>query len=413
MAGPTPVSALIHAATMVTAGVYMICRMSFMFSLAPVTMGIVSIVGAATALFAASIGLAQNDIKKVLAYSTVSQLGYMIAAAGVAAYSAAMFHLLTHAFFKACLFLCAGSVIHALGGEQDIRKMGGLYSKLPDTAFTFLVSTLAIAGIPPLSGFFSKDEIVWMAFISRNDAFPGLNFAVFGALAAAALMTSLYMFRLYYMVFGGKYRGEAHPHESPGVMLWPLFLLSSFTIVGGLFGMPEWLSHALRSVHGLFTTEPRLLDNGVETFLEPSLETPGSNMYFAWLGGGWEMALVIFSVLLAVTGWAVARRMYAAGDAGPGDSVAGRAGWLYRAISAKWYVDEIYEFAIVRPFWAVSGWLYAKVDGVLIEKAGIGGPVRALQLSGWVMRRWQNGNMQRYLAAMLIGAAALLYVMTR
>ena len=256
MEGPTPVSALIHAATMVTAGVYMIARSSVMYMMAPDALLVVAIIGAATALFAATIGLAQNDIKRVLAYSTVSQLGYMFLACGVAAFTAGIFHLMTHAFFKALLFLASGSVIHAMSNEQDMRKMGGLKKYLPITYATMLIATLAISGIPGLSGFFSKDEILWKAF-SSDFGHWGLWLVGF----ATAGLTAFYMFRLIYMTFHGKERmdGETrkHLHESPRSMTVPLMILAVLSVVGGLVGMPhifgvtnyfeEWLAPVVHS----------------------------------------------------------------------------------------------------------------------------------------------------------------------
>ncbi|HEY6930085.1 MAG TPA: NADH-quinone oxidoreductase subunit L, partial [Thermoanaerobaculia bacterium] len=236
MAGPTPVSALIHAATMVTAGVYMVARCNVLFRLAPDAMGVVAVIGGVTAIFAALIGLAQNDIKKVLAYSTVSQLGYMFLACGVGAFVAGMFHVMTHAFFKACLFLGSGSVIHAMGGEQDMRKMGGLKSKLPTTYWTFLIATLAIAGIPPLAGFFSKDAIL-------AGVFEDSRYVLFGIGLLTAGLTAFYMFRLVSLTFEGRFRGtseqEHHLHESPPSMTVPLVVLAFFSIIAGLIGLPK------------------------------------------------------------------------------------------------------------------------------------------------------------------------------
>src|SRR5713226_1575748 len=240
MQGPTPVSALIHAATMVTAGVYMIARLHFLFSLAPVTLGVVAGIGVATALFAATIALTQNDIKRVLAYSTIRQLGYMFLGAGVAAYSAAVFHLMTHAFFKACLFLGSGSVIHAMSGEQDMGKMGGLRSKLPITFVTFLAATLAIAGVPPFAGFMSKDEIIWQAFAHGHTL-------VWAMLLMGAGITVFYMFRQVYMTFFGEFRGtheqEHHLRESPPSMTLALVVLGALSVIGGFVEMPSFLEH--------------------------------------------------------------------------------------------------------------------------------------------------------------------------
>ncbi len=238
MAGPTPVSALIHAATMVTAGVYMVARLNFLFSMSPFTMGVIALVGGATALFAATIGVAQNDIKKVLAYSTVSQLGYMFAALGVGAYAAGVFHLMTHAFFKACLFLGSGSVIHAMGGEQDMRKMGGLRHKMPITFWTFVAATFALCGIFPFAGFFSKDEIIWQAFSHGH-------FVVWAFLLLGAGFTVFYMSRQVYMTFFGEFRGtheqEHHLHESPPSMSYVLIVLGALSVIGGWLKWPEFM----------------------------------------------------------------------------------------------------------------------------------------------------------------------------
>ncbi|MGH7839149.1 MAG: NADH-quinone oxidoreductase subunit L, partial [Candidatus Binataceae bacterium] len=240
MAGPTPVSALIHAATMVTAGIYMVARLNFLFSLAPATMLMIATVGAVTALFAATIAVTQNDIKRVLAYSTVSQLGYMFAAAGVGAYGLAVFHLMTHAFFKACLFLGAGSVIHAMSGEQDMRQMGGLRRKLPITYWTFLAATLAISGVPPFAGFMSKDGIMWSAFAGGHPI-------IWALLLAGAGLTAFYMFRQVYMTFFGDFRGsheqDHHLHESPLSMLSALIVLGVLSIVGGMVMLPHFVSN--------------------------------------------------------------------------------------------------------------------------------------------------------------------------
>ena len=247
MAGPTPVSALIHAATMVTAGVYMIARSNVLYRLSPHALMVVAIIGAATALFAATIGVRQNDIKKVLAYSTVSQLGFMFIGVGVGAFTAGIFHLITHAFFKACLFLGSGSVIHAMGGEQDIRRMGGLWKKIPITAWTFLIATVTISGFPPLSGFFSKDEI--LASAMANPYFPQVGVAIWAVGTVAALFTAFYMFRLFFLTFGGSFRGtheqEHHIHESPWTMTVPLIVLAALSVVGGALAWNHYLEHWL------------------------------------------------------------------------------------------------------------------------------------------------------------------------
>ncbi|MEO7919229.1 MAG: NADH-quinone oxidoreductase subunit L, partial [Thermoanaerobaculia bacterium] len=287
MAGPTPVSALIHAATMVTAGVYLVCRTSSLFILAPDAMTLVAWVGCATALFAATIGLAQNDIKKVLAYSTVSQLGYMFLACGVGAFSAGMFHVFTHAFFKACLFLGSGSVIHAMGGEQDMRRMGGLKGKIPQTFRTMLVATFAISGIFPLAGFFSKDQILGAAFASGHKAL-----FVLGLITAG--MTAFYMFRLIKMTFYGEFRGTAeqehHLHESPQTMTVPLWVLGGLSCVAGLVGIPAALGAT----------------NLFERFLEPVVGKPR----YEELSHGTEIILMLVSVLVALGGIVWAWRWY-------------------------------------------------------------------------------------------------------
>src|ERR1700720_1860829 len=288
MAGPTPVSALIHAATMVTAGIYMVARLNFLFSMSPFTLGVVAVVGAGTALFAATIGIAQNDVKKVLAYSTVSQLGYMFAALGVGAYSAGVFHLMNHAFFKACLFLGSGSVIHAMSGEQDMRKMGGLWGKIPTTAKTFLVASIAIAGIPPLAGFFSKDGILGHAF----EYSPILWLVGF----VTAGMTAFYMFRLVNMTFFGKSRVdhevEHHIHESPSSMTVPLVILAVLATVGGWVGWPESLGGSDRFTQFLAPVMARQAAEGAEA----------AGVAHASSGGSTEYLLMLLSVAIAAAG---------------------------------------------------------------------------------------------------------------
>ena len=341
MEGPTPVSALIHAATMVTAGVYMVARSNALFVLAPNAMKVVAIIGAVTAIFAASIGLVQNDIKRVLAYSTVSQLGYMFLALGVGAFAAGVFHVFTHAFFKALLFLGAGSVIHALSGEQDMRHMGALAQKIPTTFKTMLIATLAIAGIFPFAGFFSKDEILWQAWSSENGAFRALWYIGY----ATALMTAFYMFRLIYLTFWSpsrvEHEVEHHIHESPKSMTVPLIILAFFSIFAGFLGWP----HSLKG------------SNRFEKFLEPVFareavesETSGKE---AQLAAGkkeeehsnpTEYLLMILSLGAAFAGWGLAKRSYgkaAEGYREPIDQIAHPA---YQVLYNKWYVDEAYDY---------------------------------------------------------------------
>src|SRR5579862_2954968 len=345
MEGPTPVSALIHAATMVTAGVYMVARSHVTFERAPEALTVVAVIGTLTAFFAATIGIAQTDIKKVLAYSTVSQLGYMFMACGVGAFSAGIFHLMTHAFFKGLLFLGAGSVIHSVGGEQDMRKMGGLKTYIPITFTTMLVATLAIAGIPPLAGFWSKDEILWQAF--------NVSWVYWIIGVVTAFITSFYMFRLMYMTFGGDvYRGatspsghgiddhghstghgDGHghdPHESPWVMLGPLVILAVLSIVGGLVGIGNHFEHFLA---------PVFQGPAVEAATEGASEAGKS---------GLEYLLMAVSVSVAGLGWFLAYLLYSRSPQIPA-RIATRLGGLYRAVVHKYYIDEIYAALFVKP----------------------------------------------------------------
>ncbi|MGD0345200.1 MAG: NADH-quinone oxidoreductase subunit L [Terracidiphilus sp.] len=376
MEGPTPVSALIHAATMVTAGVYLIARTHFLFDRAPIALATVAIVGAATALFAATIGLAQNDIKRVLAYSTISQLGYMFLACGVAAYSAAIFHLVTHAFFKALLFLAAGSVIHAMGGEQDMRKMGGLRTKLPVTFWTMTVAVFTIAGFPPLAAFFSKDAILYAAFVQ------GTQGKILWAVGlVTALLTALYMFRLWYMTFFGESRSpEAHPHESPWSMRAPLVILALLSICGGWIGIERFSSYLAPSVglHPAVSTTPHL-----------------------------ELILTVVAVLVALEGFLIADKYYRRKTERPAQlATAMPAG--YKLLANKYYVDEMYETVLVKPLFATSRY----VLGWIVDTAILGGIAwllaGAANLSGMILQRWQSGNLRSYAAWLALGAAVLL-----
>jgi NADH-quinone oxidoreductase subunit L len=360
MEGPTPVSALIHAATMVTAGVYMVVRMNAVYQLAPLAMDVVAIVGATTAIFAASLALVQNDIKKVLAYSTISQLGYMFLAMGVGAFSAGIFHLMTHAFFKALLFLGAGSVIHAMSGEQDIQKMGGLWSKIPTTAKTFAVATLAIAGIPPLAGFFSKDEILGQAF-EKHPALWVVGFITAG-------MTAFYMFRLLFLTFFGHSRAdehvEKHIHESPYTMTVPLMILAGLSVIGGWIGWPESL----------------LGSNRFERFLEPVLasagaESPAGNA--AAHASLSEYFLMVLSVAVALGGIWLAFQFYRTKKIAP-ELVAGKLPKLYQLLLHKYYVDEIYD-AVVVDRTKDLGTLLGRFDANVIDGLGVDG-------AGWLAR---------------------------
>ena len=380
MEGPTPVSALIHAATMVTAGVYMIARAHFIFDRSPFALSVVAIVGAATALFAATIALVQTDIKRVLAYSTVSQLGYMFLGCGVAAYSAAIFHLMTHAFFKALLFLAAGSVIHALSGEQDMRKMGGLRKKIPITFWTMTIAVFAIAGFPPLAAFFSKDAILYEAFQHGGS---GKIFWFVGVLTA--LLTSFYMFRLWYVTFFGESRDpHAHPHESPWTMLAPLSILAALSVCGGWIGIDRF-----------------------GAFLAPVLG-PITDPATAFGGKQLDYILSVVAVVVAALGLLIADHMYRRRTVSPA-KLAATIPAGYNLLKNKYYVDEIYGFVIVKPLLALSKYfLEWAVDVVILGGLAwlLGG---VAQFGGAVLQRWQSGNLRSYAAWLALGAAVLLY----
>ncbi|HEX8407257.1 MAG TPA: NADH-quinone oxidoreductase subunit L [Thermoanaerobaculia bacterium] len=386
MAGPTPVSALIHAATMVTAGVYMVARSNVLYRLSPTAMMVVAIVGALTALFAATIGLRQFDIKKVLAYSTVSQLGFMFIGVGVGAFSAGVFHLVTHAFFKACLFLGSGSVIHAMSGEQDVRNMGGLKSKIPQTYLTFLIATIAIAGFPPLSGFFSKDEILASAWVTPY--FPGVGKLIYILGTIAAFCTSFYMYRLVYLTFFGKFRGtheqEHHLHESPATMTIPLWILAALSVFGGLLGLPHVIGHNFLA-EWLHPIIPEVAGTHGELHIASSVE---------WLVMG-------LSTLIAIAGWFFAMRLYR--DRGTASDVAfeNRSPGLARAIENKWYVDELYGATIVRPLAGISRFFWKGVDALIDGIAAMLGYV--VRGFGEIMRFFQTGNVRNYALMFFIG----------
>jgi NADH-quinone oxidoreductase subunit L len=376
MEGPTPVSALIHAATMVTAGVYMIARTHVLFDHSPFALSVVAIIGAATALFAATIGLVQNDIKRVLAYSTISQLGYMFLGCGVAAYSAAIFHLVTHAFFKALLFLAAGSIIHGLGGEQDLRKMGGLRKKLPVTFWTMTAGVIAIAGIWPFAGFFSKDAILYAAFLQGTSGkvlwFVGL---------VTALLTAFYMFRLWYLTFWGESRSpEIHPHESPWSMLGPLVVLALLSVCGGWIGIERF-----------------------GAFLAPSVGASATDAGSAQL----ELILSVAAVAVALLGWYIAYIFYLRKPQQPAE-LAATLPTGYKILFNKYYVDEFYGATVVKPLFAISTY----VLGWVVDKAILGGATWLLggiaTFSGALLQRWQSGNLRSYAAWLAAGAAAVL-----
>jgi NADH-quinone oxidoreductase subunit L len=387
MAGPTPVSALIHAATMVTAGIYMVARCSILFALAPGTMLIVAIVGASTALLAATIGLVQNDIKKVLAYSTVSQLGYMFLALGVGAFAAGLFHVLTHAFFKALLFLGSGAVIHAMHEEQNIQKMGGLKHQMPVTSRTFLLGAVAIAGIPPLSGFFSKDEILWKVFASGHGILWGVGFAVAG-------LTAFYMFRLYALTFEGKPRWDHdhHPHEAPLTMTLPLIILALLSVVGGFVGVPQSLGGS----------------NAIEHWLAPIFEAAENKMALSrHMHDPIEYVLMILSVALATVGITVAWRWYSVASPVP-LKVSERFSGFYRLLLNKWFVDELYDASVVTPAFKISDrLLWKRIDVGIIDGCANGLASAAAWFSG-VFRKVQTGLAQSYVFVFILGVVLIL-----
>jgi NADH-quinone oxidoreductase subunit L len=430
MEGPTPVSALIHAATMVTAGVYMVARSHVIFARAPSALMVVAIIGALTAFFAATIGIAQTDIKKVLAYSTISQLGYMFLACGVAAFSAGIFHLMTHAFFKGLLFLAAGSVIHAVGGEQDMRKMGGLRKHIPWTFWTMTIATFAIAGIPPLAGFFSKDEILWRAYQAS------WIYWLIGLVTA--FITSFYMFRLWFMTFFGDYRGavggshhdpehaghgtqlgrdqaesrtgvsaphgsvhgQGHSgiHESPWVMLAPLVILALLSIVGGWIGIHNRFENFLSPVFfGHAETRSMLIPDS-------ELETKIIAMEHL------EFELMLTSVAAAVLGLLLAWVLYKRRPELP-DRIAASLHSVYAAVANKYWIDEFYAWIFVKPLIAISGIVFWRgIDQGVIDATLDGSAAGARELSDEV-RHMQSGNLRSYAGWIAIGATAVVAYM--
>jgi NADH-quinone oxidoreductase subunit L len=387
MAGPTPVSALIHAATMVTAGIYMIVRSNILYTLAPCTLDVIMIVGIATALFAATIGLVQNDIKKVLAYSTVSQLGYMFFALGLGAYTTGMFHVTTHAFFKALLFLGSGSVIHAMSGEQDIRNMGGLAKKLPITFITFLIGTVAIAGIPPFAGFFSKDEILAHAY-EKSPLLWGLG-------VLGALMTTFYMFRLLFLTFTGSFRGtedqKHHLHESPLIMTIPLMVLAVLSVVGGFIGVPEVLGGS----------------NKLAEYLSPVIFSLGENETVHALSHSTEYMLMGISTGLVVVTIIVAYVLYVSKKSLP--VAEGKEAGMQKVLYNKYYIDELYDSIVVKPLKTFSGFSSRILDNVVVDGI-VNGVGKGVEAGSKVLRYSQSGSISTYLFAMVIGIILLLIV---
>ena len=381
MAGPTPVSALIHAATMVTAGIFMITRLNFLFDLTPYIQEIIAVIGALTAIVAASIGLLQNDIKKVLAYSTVSQLGLMFLALGLGAYNVAVFHVITHAFFKACLFLGSGSVIHALHGEQDMRKMGGLRKVMPITFATMLISTLAISGIFPFAGFWSKDEILLVAFQNHHIAFAKVLWVV---ASIASIMTAFYMFRLMYLTFFREFRGteeqKHHLHESPSLITFPLIVLAVLATIGGAINLPgsNWLNH----------------------FLEPILVTKHAHHAL----GTQEYMLMAVALVGAIIGivWAYSKYIKQAFVPKEDSAITGFSKTIYN----KYYVDEFYTFLIVKPLNGLSNFFRKTLEPALGKVVyGFGSVANGLSNQG---RKIHTGSIGLYLFAFVIGVCAII-----
>ena len=393
MAGPTPVSALIHAATMVTAGVYMVARCSIIYASAPTAMMVVAVIGVFTAFFAATIGLVQNDIKKVLAYSTISQLGYMFLALGAGAFSAGIFHVMTHAFFKALLFLGAGSVIHSMHEVQDIRNYGGLKKYMPITYGTFLVAAVAISGIPPLSGFFSKDEILWYSYANL-----GIVFWFIGVVTA--ILTAFYMFRLYFMTFEGKEKfdsNKTHPHESPKLMTVPLIVLGILSVIGGFIGIPEIFS----GEHG----------NLFHTWLAPVFKTTELKlMNIASYSHFEEILLMIISVVAAASAIFYARYIYLKKPA-VADRTASRFKGIYNLLLNKYFLDEAYEASVVSPIVNGSEKVLWKIADNKIIDGTINGLAKIVDNISGTIKKIQTGIAQSYALVMVLGILiALLWI---
>ncbi|MBK7034455.1 MAG: NADH-quinone oxidoreductase subunit L [Ignavibacteria bacterium] len=391
MAGPTPVSALIHAATMVTSGIFLIARTNVLFAMSPTTLAVVAGIGITTALIAGTIGIAQRDIKKVLAYSTVSQLGFMFVALGVGAFTAGVFHVMTHAFFKALLFLGAGSVIHGMHHEQDIMKMGGLKKYMPITYRTFFIGTLAISGIPFLSGFFSKDEILWFAFLNGSPVLWAVG-------AVAAFTTAFYMWRVTTLTFDGTERFDhhhLHPHESPSTMTIPLIVLAFLSIFGGFLGVPHVIGHALHF--------PNLLEH----WLEPIF---ASGMSMLPVHGGdhtsLEIMLMTASTVLAILGILFAKRIYANG-LDKATVMAAKFKGVYQLLLNKYYVDEIYHMLIAGPIVALSRDFLWKIADVVLIDGAVNGSARVVGATGSALRKIQSGVAQNYALVMMAGIVIL------
>jgi len=414
MAGPTPVSALIHAATMVTAGIYLIARMNALFIMSSTTMWIVVVVGGATALMAATIAITQNDIKKVLAYSTVSQLGYMFMAVGSGAYTAGVFHLMTHAFFKALLFLGAGAVIHGMHHEQDIRKMGGLRKHMPIVHWTFLIGCLAIAGVPGLAGFFSKDEILWNVFAQVHAGSPmeSMHMVVWIVGVVTAGLTAFYMFRLYFVTFTGKSRVDAHvtPHRAPMSMAIPLMILALLSAFGGYLGVPHVLAFLVSWIPGIGESLGHNVMHGwLEQVFLPSANSLSIRFDHA-AEGMWEWATMGVSVVVALSGIGLAYYLYVVRGSVPASDEEPQ-GFAYKVLSNKYYVDELYELTIIKPIILLGRFLHKVVDEVLIDLLLVNGTAWLVESLGAVGKRVQDGNVQRYAGYIVIGLGIIVFLL--
>lgn len=398
MAGPTPVSALIHAATMVTAGIFLVARSSILFALSPTAMAVVAVVGVATAFFAATIGVVQNDIKKVLAYSTVSQLGFMFAALGVGAFTAGVFHVMTHAFFKGLLFLGAGAVIHGLHEEQNIKRMGNLRKYMPKTYLTFFIATLAISGIPLFSGFFSKDEILWYSFSNGNTL-------MWLILAVSAFFTAFYMFRLVYLVFFGKERFDAHhihPHEAPATMTIPLIILAVLSALGGFLGIPEVLG-------GWFSEHPNLVHNWLAPVFQNSEEIIKQSNTHAYHSTIMEYLLMLISIAIAVGGILLARKYYSDEKWTKPRQLANTFKPVYNALLHKYRLDEIYAYLIIDPIFNTSQKFLWRIFDMKFIDGIVNGTAKVTVQLGEYVRRFQFGFVQNYALIMLAGIIIILF----
>ncbi len=412
MEGPTPVSSLIHAATMVTAGVYMIARLNFFFAMSPTTMFIVTIIGFMTAFFAATIGCAQYDIKRVLAYSTVSQLGYMFVGVGVGAYAAGVFHLMTHAFFKGLLFLGAGSVMHAMSGELDMRKMGGLYKKIPITYWTCFIACLAIAGVPGFSGFFSKDEILWKAYSNSGG---NIWYWLFGA--ATAGLTAFYMFRMFFTTFHGECRASEevkhHIHESPKVMTIPLMILAVLSLVGGYLGVPHLLggnNHIERWLEPIFGHAPAA-PTAHASALSLVTNAYAAETAHASSEASAEITLMIAAIAVAFFGIFLAWLFYVKNPELPKRFVARFKG-LFTLVHNKYFIDELYIAVFVNGLFALGRFCKNFIDESIID-GSINGVAYLLDGIGNLIRRIQNGLIQAYAFAMIAGAIVVIFLVVR